>query len=63
MNLDLATGRTGWRRPVDLSGSDPKAEQQSGTLTLLGSRLFVPEGSQVVSCRAPRRPVPGRPPP
>ena len=38
------------QRPVDLNGSDPKAQQQRGALTLLGSRVYVPFGGLYGDC-------------
>jgi hypothetical protein len=48
--LDLATGQTDWQRPIDVSGSDPRAQQQRGALTLLGSRVYVPFGGLDGDC-------------
>ena len=48
--LNLATGQTVAQRPIDLSGSDPKAQQQRGALTLLGSRVYVPFGGLYGDC-------------
>ena len=48
--LDLATGRTDWQRSIDVSGSDPRAQQQRGALTLLGSRVYVPFGGLDGDC-------------
>jgi outer membrane protein assembly factor BamB len=48
--LDLATGRTLWQRPIDVAGSDPRAQQQRGALTLLGSRVYVPFGGLYGDC-------------
>jgi outer membrane protein assembly factor BamB len=48
--LDLATGRTVWQRPADLSGSDPRAQQQRAALTLLGSRVYVAFGGLYGDC-------------
>ena len=48
--LDLATGRTDWQRPIDVGGSDPRAQQQRGALTLLGSRVYVPFGGLDGDC-------------
>jgi outer membrane protein assembly factor BamB len=48
--LDLATGRTRWQRPIDVSGSDPVAQQERGALTLLGSRVYVPFGGLYGDC-------------
>ena len=49
-DLDLATGRTVWQRSIDVSGSDPQAQQQRGALTLLGSRVYVPLGGLYGDC-------------
>ena len=48
--LDLATGRTLWQRPIDVTGSDPQAQQQRGALALLGSRVYVPLGGLYGDC-------------
>jgi len=48
--LNLATGRTVWQRPVDLAGSDPKAQQERGALVLLGTRVYVPFGGLYGDC-------------
>jgi PQQ-like domain len=48
--LSLATGRTIWQRPVDVTGSDPKAQQERGALVLLGSRVYVPFGGLYGDC-------------
>ncbi len=48
--LDLATGQTDWQRPIDVSGSDPRAQQERGALTLLGSRVYVPFGGLDGDC-------------
>jgi outer membrane protein assembly factor BamB len=48
--LDLATGRTEWQRPIDVSGSDPRSQQERGALTLLGSRVYVPFGGLYGDC-------------
>jgi outer membrane protein assembly factor BamB len=48
--FNLATGQTVAQRPIDLSGSDPKAQQQRGALTLLGSRVYVPFGGLYGDC-------------
>jgi outer membrane protein assembly factor BamB len=49
-DLDLASGQTVSQRPVDVSGSDPQAQQQRGALTLLGSRVYVPFGGLYGDC-------------
>jgi hypothetical protein len=48
--LDLATGQTVWQRPIDVSGSDPRAQQERGALMLLGSRVYVPFGGLYGDC-------------
>jgi PQQ-like domain len=48
--LSLKTGRTIAQRPIDAPGSDPKAEQERGALTLLGSRVYVPFGGLFGDC-------------
>jgi PQQ-like domain len=48
--LDLTTGRTLWQRPIDVAGSDPRAQQERGALTLLGSRVYVPFGGLYGDC-------------
>jgi outer membrane protein assembly factor BamB len=48
--LDLATGRTVSQRPIDVSGSDPRAQQERGALVLLGSRVYVPFGGLYGDC-------------
>ena len=48
--LDLATGRTVSQRPIDISGSDPRAQQERGALALLGSRVYVPFGGLYGDC-------------
>jgi len=48
--LNLATGQTVSQRPIDVSGSDPRAQQERGALTLLGSRVYVPFGGLDGDC-------------
>jgi outer membrane protein assembly factor BamB len=48
--LDLDTGRTVAHRPIDAAGSDPRAQQERGALTLLGSRVYVPFGGLAGDC-------------
>ncbi len=48
--LDVATGRTVAQRPIDVSGSDPRAQQERGALVLLGSRVYVPFGGLYGDC-------------
>ena len=46
----MATGRTVAQRPIDVSGSDPRAQQERGALVLLGSRVYVPFGGLYGDC-------------
>jgi outer membrane protein assembly factor BamB len=48
--LNLATGQTVSQRPIDVSGSDPLAQQERGALALLGSRVYVPFGGLEGDC-------------
>ena len=48
--LDLATGQTVSQRPIDVSGTDPAAQQERGALVLLGSRVYVPFGGLYGDC-------------
>jgi outer membrane protein assembly factor BamB len=48
--LDLGSGRTIADRPVDVAGSDPRAQQERGALMLLGSRVYVPFGGLYGDC-------------
>jgi polyvinyl alcohol dehydrogenase (cytochrome) len=48
--LSLTTGRTITQRPIDAPGSDPRAEQERGALTLLGTRVYVPFGGLFGDC-------------
>ena len=48
--LDLATGQTVLQRPIDVSGSDPRAQQERGALVLLSSRVYVPFGGLYGDC-------------
>jgi outer membrane protein assembly factor BamB len=59
--LDLATGKTDWQRPIDVSGSDPRAQQERGALTLLGSRVYVPFGGLDGDCSDYKGRVAGAP--
>ncbi len=59
--LDLATGQTDWQRPIDVSGSDPRAQQERGALTLLGSRVYVPFGGLYGDCSDYKGRVAGAP--
>lgn len=48
--LSLKTGRAISQRTIDAPGSDPRAEQERGALTLLGSRVYVPFGGLFGDC-------------
>ncbi|HWF79481.1 MAG TPA: PQQ-binding-like beta-propeller repeat protein [Streptosporangiaceae bacterium] len=48
--LNISNGRTVARRPIDVPGSDPRAQQERGALTLLGSRVYVPFGGLFGDC-------------
>jgi len=48
--LNLVTGQTVAQRPIDVSGSDPRAQQERGALVLLGSRVYVPFGGLDGDC-------------
>ena len=48
--LNLVTGQTVAQRPIDVSGSDPRAQQERGALVLLGSRVYVPFGGLYGDC-------------
>ena len=39
-----------WQRPIDVSGSDPRAQQERGALVLLGSWVYVPFGGLYGDC-------------
>jgi len=59
--LALTTGRTLWQRPIDVTGSDPRAQQERGALTLLGSRVYVPFGGLYGDCSDYKGRVAGAP--
>ncbi len=59
--LDLATGQTVAQRPIDVSGSDPRSQQQRGALALLGSRVYVPFGGLDGDCSDYKGRVAGAP--
>ena len=59
--LDVATGRTVAQRPIDVSGSDPRAQQERGALVLLGSRIYVPFGGLYGDCSDYKGRVAGAP--
>jgi hypothetical protein len=48
--LKTATGRVVASRPIDVAGSDPRAQQERGALALLGSRVYVPFGGLFGDC-------------
>jgi len=48
--LNLSTGRVIRDRTIDAPGSDPRAQQERGALTLLGSRVYVPFGGLYGDC-------------
>jgi hypothetical protein len=48
--LNLSNGKVVRQRAIDITGSDPKAEQERGALTLLGSRVYVPFGGLDGDC-------------
>ena len=59
--LNLASGQTVAQRPIDVSGSDPRSQQQRGALTLLGSRVYVPFGGLEGDCSDYKGRVAGAP--
>jgi polyvinyl alcohol dehydrogenase (cytochrome) len=48
--LSLSNGKVLRQRPIDVAGSDPRAEQQRGALNILGSRVYVPFGGLAGDC-------------
>lgn len=48
--LATGTGKTVARRPIDIPGSDPRAQQERGALALSGSRVYVPFGGLFGDC-------------
>jgi len=48
--LNLSNGRVIRDRTIDAPGSDPRAQQERGALTLLGSRVYVPFGGLYGDC-------------
>jgi outer membrane protein assembly factor BamB len=48
--LNLKTGKVVRQRPIDAPGSDPRAQQERGALTILGSRVYVPYGGLFGDC-------------
>lgn len=59
--LDPASGAVRWRRSVDLPGTDPRAMQQRGALSVLGGRVWVPFGGLFGDCGAYKGRVVGVP--
>jgi outer membrane protein assembly factor BamB len=59
--LDPASGVLRWRRSVDLAGTDPRAMQQRGALSVLGGRVWVPFGGLFGDCGAYKGRVVGVP--
>jgi PQQ-like domain len=48
--LNLVTGQPVAQRPIDVSGSDARAQQERGALVVLGSRVYVPFGGLYGDC-------------
>ena len=48
--LDAPTGKVRWRVSVDLPGTDPRAMQERGALTIAGGRVWVPFGGRAGDC-------------
>src|SRR5260370_41981526 len=48
--MNISNGRTVAQRRIDVSGSDPRAQQERGALALLGSRVYVPFGGLYGDC-------------
>jgi outer membrane protein assembly factor BamB len=59
--LNINNGRTIWQRRIDIQGSDPRAQQERGALTLLGSRVYVPFGGLFGDCSDYKGRVAGAP--
>ena len=59
--LDPASGAVRWRRSVDLPGTDPRAMQQRGALSVLDGRVWVPFGGLFGDCGAYKGRVVGVP--
>lgn len=60
-DLNIKNGRTVWKRRIDVSGSDPRAQQERGALALLGSRVYVPFGGLFGDCSDYKGRVAGAP--
>jgi outer membrane protein assembly factor BamB len=48
--LDASTGAVRWRVSIDLPGTDPRAMQERGALTIAGGRVWVPFGGRAGDC-------------
>ena len=48
--LDVATGQERWRRSLDVTERDRKAEQQRGALAVANGRVYVPFGGLYGDC-------------
>jgi outer membrane protein assembly factor BamB len=48
--LDASSGAVRWRVSIDLPGTDPRAMQERGALTILGGRVWVPFGGGAGDC-------------
>jgi outer membrane protein assembly factor BamB len=48
--LDLRTGAVRWRRDIDLPGTETRAMQERGALTVAGGRVWVPFGGLAGDC-------------
>ena len=59
--LNVSNGRTVWHRPIDIRGSDPRAQQERGALALVGSRVYVPFGGLFGDCSDYKGRVAGAP--
>lgn len=60
-DLNISNGRTVWHRPIDVPGSDPRAQQERGALVLLGTRVYVPFGGLFGDCSDYKGRVAGAP--
>src|SRR5260370_2069581 len=48
--MNISNGRTVAQRRIDVSGSDPRAQQERGALAVLASRVYVPFGGLFGDC-------------
>lgn len=48
--LDIRTGKPRWRVNIDRPGTDPRAMQERGALTIAGGRVWVPFGGRAGDC-------------